>query len=82
MQRDPKHWLNTGFVRYYNALYSGREGFKNISYIVMDNLVPPYLERYAVGTKNDPLNKYPEILLFMKQQQGNINPNNAEIKQR
>jgi len=41
VQRDPKHWLNTGLVNYYNALYGGEGGFKGPSYIVLDNLVPP-----------------------------------------
>jgi hypothetical protein len=68
VQRDPKHWLNTGLVKYYNALYNEKEGFKGPSYIVLDNLVPPYLNRYAFDTKNDPLNQYPEIRSLIEQQ--------------
>jgi len=68
VQRDPKHWLNTGLVNYYNALYGEKEGFKGPAYIVLDNLVPPYLNRYAFDTKNDPLNQYPEIRSLIEQQ--------------
>jgi hypothetical protein len=68
VQRDPKHWLNTGLVNYYNALYNGKEDFKGPSYIVLDNLVPPYLNRYAFDTENDPLNRYPEIRSLIEQQ--------------
>ena len=68
VQRDPKHWLNTGLVNYYNALYKGKEDFKGSSYIVLDNLVPPYLNRYAFDTENDPLNRYPEIRSLIEQQ--------------
>jgi hypothetical protein len=68
VQRDPKHWLNTGLVRYYNALYAGKEGFKGPAYIILDNLVPPYLNRYSYDTKNDPLNHYPEIQSLIERQ--------------
>lgn len=68
VQRDPKHWLNTGLVNYYNALYGEKEGFKGPAYIVLDNLVPPYLNRYAFDTENDPLNRYPEIRSLIEQQ--------------
>lgn len=68
VQRDPKHWLNIGLINYYNALYSEKRGFKGPSYIVLDNLVPPYLDRYAFDTKNDPLNQYPEIRSLIEQQ--------------
>lgn len=68
VQRDPKHWLNTGLVKYYNALYGGEGGFKGPSYIVLDNLVPPHLNRDAFDTKNDPLNQYPEIRSLVEQQ--------------
>jgi Family of unknown function (DUF6056) len=72
VQRDPKHWLNTGLVRYYNALYADREGFKGPSYIILNSLVPPYLDRYAFDTSNDPLSKYPEILSLIRQQEKRI----------
>jgi len=68
VQRDPKHWLNRVFVKYYNALHGEKGGFKGPSYIVLDNLVPPHLNRYAFDTKNDPLNRYPEIRSLIEQQ--------------
>jgi hypothetical protein len=68
VQRDPKHWLNRGLVKYYNARYGGKEGFQGPAYIVLDNLVPPHLHRYAFDTKNDPLNQYPEIRSLIEQQ--------------
>jgi hypothetical protein len=68
VQRDPKHWFNTTLVLYYNALYAEKKGFKGLSYIILDNLVPPYLERYAFDTKNDPLNHYPEIQSLIERQ--------------
>jgi hypothetical protein len=68
VQRDPNHWLNASLIRYYNALYSGKEGFKGPSYIILDNLVPPHLNRYAFDTKNDPLNNYPEIQYLIERQ--------------
>jgi len=68
VQRDPEHWLNRGLVKYYNALYGEKGRFKGPSFIVLDNLVPPYLNRYAFDTKNDPLNRYPEIRSLIEQQ--------------
>jgi hypothetical protein len=68
VQRDPQHWLNRGLVNYYNALYNEKEGFQGPSYIVLDNLVPPYLNRYAFDTANDPLSRYPEIRSLIEQQ--------------
>ena len=68
VQRDPTHWLNRGIVNYYNALYGGKGSFKGPSYIVLDNLVPPYLNRYSFDTGNDPLNRYPEIRSLIDQQ--------------
>jgi hypothetical protein len=68
VQRDPEHWLNRGLVKYYNALHGERGRFKGPSYIVLDNLVPPHLNRYAFDTKNDPLNRYPEIRSLIEQQ--------------
>jgi hypothetical protein len=69
VQRDPKHWFNTGLIDYYNALHSGEKGFIGPSYIVLDNLVPPHLSRYAFDTKDDPLKKYPEIQSLIEQQE-------------
>lgn len=68
VQRDPKHWLNTGLVRYYNALHAGKEGFKGPSYIILNNLVPPHLNRYSYDTETDPLSHYPEIQSLIEQQ--------------
>ena len=68
VQRDPKHWFNTSLVLYYNALYAEEKGFKKLSYIILDNLVPPYVEGYAFDTKNDPLNHYPEIQSLIERQ--------------
>jgi hypothetical protein len=68
VQRDPTHWFNTGLVHYYNALYSTNKGFKSPSYIILDNLVPPFLNGYAYDTKNDPLNHYPEIQSLIQRQ--------------
>lgn len=68
VQRDPKHWFNVGFIRYYNAAYAGKEDFKGPSYIVLDNLVPPYLNGYAYDTNNDPLNHNPDIQVLIEQQ--------------
>lgn len=69
VQRDPKHWFNTGLIDYYNALHAGEKDFTGPSYIILDNLVPPHLSRYAFDTKNDPLNKYPEIQSLIEQQE-------------
>ena len=69
VQRDPKHWFNTALVNYYNALHAGGEGFTGPSYIILDNLVPPYLNRYAFDTGNDPLKRYPEIQSLIEQQE-------------
>jgi hypothetical protein len=69
VQRDPKHWFNKGLTNYYNALYAGEEGFTGPSYIILDNLVPPYLNRYAFDTKNDPLKRYPGIQSLVEQQE-------------
>jgi hypothetical protein len=77
VQRDPKHWFNTGLVNYYNALYAGKEGFKGSSYIILDNLVPPYLDRYAFDTKNDPVNRYPEIQALIERQKTRNKSENA-----
>jgi hypothetical protein len=68
VQRDPQHWLNRGLVKYYNALHCEKEGLQGPSYIVLDNLVPPHLNRYAFDTENDPLNRYPEIRSLIEQQ--------------
>jgi hypothetical protein len=68
VQRDPKHWFNTDLVRYYTALHADKEGFEGPSYIMLDNLVPPYLSRYAFDTKDDPLNRYPEIQSLIQRQ--------------
>ena len=73
VHRDPEHWLNRGLVKYYNALHGEKGGFKGPSYIVLDNLVPPHLNRYAYDTKNDPLNRYPEIRSLIEQQKKTIN---------
>jgi hypothetical protein len=68
VQRDPKHWFNTGLINYYNALHAGEKGFTGPSYIMLDNLVPPYLNRYSLDTKNDPLKRYPEIQSLIERQ--------------